>query len=86
MAKRVLALLSFACCCGIGRWFHFSVAAVMKPILVGGVFNVNNRALYAARDKMMAKVGSTNSDSGPKAGRSPKEVYSDKVRGYMLLQ
>ena len=29
---------------------------VLKPFLVGGVFNVNNKALYAARDKLLTKA------------------------------
>ena len=48
----------------------------LKPMLVGGVFNVANAGLYAARDRMMAK----SDDSAPaaeKKERSAKEVWGD---------
>eukprot|EP00747_Dinoflagellata_sp_TGD_P223312 gnl/TRDRNA2_/TRDRNA2_94903_c0_seq1.p1 gnl/TRDRNA2_/TRDRNA2_94903_c0~~gnl/TRDRNA2_/TRDRNA2_94903_c0_seq1.p1 ORF type:complete len:320 (+),score=62.41 gnl/TRDRNA2_/TRDRNA2_94903_c0_seq1:46-1005(+) len=50
---------------------------VFKPILVGGVFNVANKSLYAARDAMMAKTDK----SKPNAGRqepSAKEKWAAK--------
>jgi len=55
-------------------WRH-GAKLVLKPFIVGGVFNVVNKDLYAMRDKMMAKAVDNN--PAPKK-RNPKEIYFEQ--------
>eukprot|EP00927_Polykrikos_kofoidii_P050934 TRINITY_DN44769_c0_g1_i1.p1 TRINITY_DN44769_c0_g1~~TRINITY_DN44769_c0_g1_i1.p1 ORF type:complete len:377 (-),score=56.82 TRINITY_DN44769_c0_g1_i1:76-1206(-) len=58
---------------------------IVKPILVGGVFNVANRELYAARDKLMAGM-LEGADDGSCNSKPPERSAKDRYADHDLLE
>ena len=48
---------------------------ILKPFLVGGVFNVSNKSLYAARDRLLSKAD--NNTNTTTVRKKPKEIWMD---------
>jgi len=49
----------------------------LRPVIVGGVFNVANKALYASRDAALARAARTTSSASPPTRASSSEGKSD---------
>mmetsp|Transcript_30950 Transcript_30950/g.92047 ORF Transcript_30950/g.92047 Transcript_30950/m.92047 type:complete len:317 (+) Transcript_30950:23-973(+) len=49
----------------------------LKPFLVGGVFNVANKSLYASRDRLMAMTDASK-PAAQREGPSAKELWSSR--------